>query len=429
VEGDAVTAEGAATVAGAMAEEGEAALGADPRAGDQAGGDQADGADDTETRPAGDPEGAPRTSRKPVSGSSGRRPAGGGRRQADEAGPLNLAELEALAAERLDAGSLAYYSGAATDEVTLRDNIEAFRRWRIRPRVMIDGAGRDPTVEVLGRRWPTPVGIAPLAAHQLGDPTGEIATARACASRGITMCLSTVGSVTIEDVAAVGGPRWFQLYPLVDPGATESLLGRAAAAGYEAIVFTVDTPILGQRERDVRAGFVLPPGFVYPNIGGADDVYGRDELATSYTWHDLEWVVGISGLPVIVKGILDPADAVLAFEHGASGVIVSNHGGRQLDLSVAALDALPGVAQAVGDRGPVLFDSGIRRGTDVLMALALGARAVLLGRPVLWALAWKGEAGVGWALDQIAAEFELALKLAGVERARDLRPGLLVRPG
>jgi 4-hydroxymandelate oxidase len=372
-------------------------------------------------------------------GGAGRSPAGSGRDPAERpvAGPLpayfaplNLADLEAIAAERMDPGAVAYYSGGAADEVTLADNIAAFRRWRVRPRVMIDSAGLDPSVEVLGRRWPTPVMIAPLALHRLADPDGEVAVAQAAASRDISVCLSTVGSATIEEVAAVGGPRWFQLYPLADSAGTESLLRRAVAAGYEAIVFTVDAPVLGRRERDARAGFALPPGVGYPNISRPlGDTYARDDLATSYSWGDLEWVVGVSGLPVLVKGILDPADAVLAFEHGASGIIVSNHGGRQLDLSIASLDALPAVVAAVGDRGPVLLDSGIRRGTDVLIALALGARAVMLGRPVLWALAWNGKAGVGWALDRLASEFELALTLAGVPRAADLGPGLLVRPG
>ena len=294
---------------------------------------------------------------------------------------------------------------------------------------MVDITARDPSVSVLGRRWPAPIMVAPLALHRLADPEGEVAVARAAATRGLTMCLSTVGSATIEEVAAAcgTGPRWFQLYPLADRGKTRALLDRAVAAGYEAIVFTVDCPILGRRERDRRDGFVLPPGVGYPNLASDGDTYARDELATAYTWADLEWVANAAGLPVIAKGVLDPADAILAFEHGASAVVVSNHGGRQLDLSIAALDAFPDVVAAVDGRGPVLFDSGIRRGTDVLIALALGARAVMIGRPVLWALAWGGEAGVGWAFDQLLAEFDLALALAGVPRAADLSTRILVR--
>jgi 4-hydroxymandelate oxidase len=364
----------------------------------------------------------------PGDGAEGR-PAAGGPLGEPQSGPLSLAELERFAAQRLSPGALAYYSGAACDEVTLADNIAAFRRWRIRPRVMVDISARDLSVMVLGRRWPAPVMVAPLALHRLADPEGEVAVARAAALRDLTMCLSTVGSATIEEVAAAcgSGPRWFQLYPLVDRGKTRGLLERALAAGYEAIVFTVDCPLLGRRERDQREGFALPPGVGYPNLASEDDPYARDELATSYTWADLEWTVSAARLPVIVKGVLDPADAVLAFEHGASGVVVSNHGGRQVDLSIAALDALPDVAAAADGRGPVLFDGGIRRGTDVLMALALGARAVMLGRPVLWALAWNGEAGVGWAFDQLLAEFDLALALAGVPRAVDLSSRILVR--
>jgi 4-hydroxymandelate oxidase len=358
-----------------------------------------------------------------------RRPAGGGRGGGPASGPLSLADLEQFAAEKLSAGALAYYSGAACDEVTLADNLAAFRRWRVRPRVMVDIKARDTSVTVLGRRWPAPVMVAPLALHRLADPEGEVAVARAAAARNLTMCLSTVGSATIEEVAAAcgTGPRWFQLYPLADRGKTRELLDRAVAAGYEAIVFTADCPILGRRERDRRDGFVLPPGVGYPNLASDGDTYARDELATSYTWADLEWVANAAGLPVIAKGVLDPADSILAFEHGASGVVVSNHGGRQLDLSIAALDALPDVVAAVDGRGPVLFDSGIRRGTDVLIALALGARAVMLGRPILWALAWDGEAGVGWAFDQLLAEFDLALALAGVPRAADLSTRILIR--
>ena len=359
----------------------------------------------------------------------GRRPAGGGRGGGPETGPLSLADLERFAAKKLGPGALAYYSGAACDEVTLADNLAAFRRWRVRPRAMVDVTSRDPSVTVLGRRWPAPVMVAPLALHRLADPEGEVAVARAAVARGLTMSLSTVGSATIEEVAAAcgTGPRWFQLYPLADRGKTRALLDRAVASGYEAIVFTVDCPILGRRERDRRDGFVLPPGVGYPNLASDGDTYARDELATSYTWADLEWVASAAQLPVVAKGVLDPADATLAFEHGASGIVVSNHGGRQLDLTIAALDALPDVVAAVNGRGAVLFDSGIRRGTDVLIALALGARAVMLGRPVLWALAWNGEAGVGWAFDQLLAEFDLALALAGIPRAADLSTRILVR--
>ncbi len=348
-----------------------------------------------------------------------------------DAGPLNLHELEAFAAAALPAGSMAYYSGAAADEVTLADNLAAFRRWRIVPRAFVDISERDATVEVFGRTWPAPVMVAPLALHRLADPEGEMAVARACLARGLTMSLSTVGSATIEEVAATGAPRWFQLYLLRDPGRNRELIDRAVASGYEAIVLTIDAPVLGRRERDRRFGFALPPSVGYATIhrsGTArSDTYGDDDLLASSTWADLDRVLAWSPLPVVVKGILHPEDARGALDHGAAGVGVSNHGGRQIDQAVAALDALPGVVEAVAGRGPVFLDSGIRRGTDVLIALALGARAVMLGRPVLWALAWRGEAGVLAAFDMLLGELDTALALAGAPRASGLTPALLRR--
>ncbi len=344
--------------------------------------------------------------------------------------PVRLADLEAIALAKLDPGVGSYYSGAANDELTLADNLAAFRRWRFVPRIGAQIEGRDTSVEVLGRHWPTPFMVAPMALQRMADPEGERAVARACAARGLTMSLSTVGSATIEDVAAAGAPTWFQLYLLRDRERSRELLDRAAAAGYEAIILTMDAPVLGRRERDIRSGFHLPEGIGYANIRrGAlrrGDTYGDDEMKPSNTWDDLAWVVGATKLPVIVKGVLHPDDAMRAIDLGAAGIGVSNHGGRQLDQSMAALDALPAVADAVAGKVPVLFDSGIRRGTDILLALSLGARAVMLGRPVLWALAWNGEAGVGRALDLLTAEFELALGLAGLTRAEDASRDLVV---
>lgn len=345
--------------------------------------------------------------------------------------PIRLADFEALALAKMLPALGGYYSGAANDEVTLADNATAFRRLRFLPHIGGAVEGRDTSVEVLGRRWPTPFMVAPMSLHRLGEPEGEIAVARACAARGLVFSLSTVGTSTIEDVAATGAPRWFQLYLLKDRGRNRDLLGRAEAAGYEAVIFTMDAPILGRRERDIRTGFSLPPGVGYANIRrGAikrDDTYGDDAFKPDNTWDDLAWVVGATRLPVIVKGVLRGDDAVHALDLGAAAVDVSNHGGRQLDQSIASIDALPAVAEAVAGRAPILLDSGIRRGTDVLAALALGARAVMLGRPVLWSLAWGGEAGVGLAFDLLAAEVNLALGIAGLRTPAEATPDLVVR--
>ncbi len=345
--------------------------------------------------------------------------------------PIRLADFEALALAKLPPGSGAYYSGAANDEVTLRDNVAAFDRWRFVPRIGVEIRDRDASVDVLGRRWPSPFMVAPMALHRLADPEGELAVARACAERGLVFCLSTVGSAAIEDVAATGAARWFQLYLLDDEGRNRELLRRAEAAGYEAIVFTMDAAILGRRERDIRAGFSLPADVTYANIRRRavkrDETYGDDEFKLSNTWDDLAWVVGATRLPVVVKGVLHPDDAVRALDLGAAAVDVSNHGGRQLDRSVAAIDALPAVVDAVAGRAPVLLDSGIRRGTDVVTALALGARGVMLGRPVLWSLAWRGEAGVARAFDLLAAEVNLAFGLAGLRSSAEADRAMLVR--
>ena len=341
---------------------------------------------------------------------------------------INLADYERVAAERLAPGPLAYFTGGAGDEVALRDNRAAFARQAIVPRVMRDVSSLDPSVELLGRRWPSPIFIAPTALQRMAHPDGELATARAAAARGITLTLSTSASTDLAEVAVAGGPRWFQVYLLADPGARRALVERAVANGYEALVLTVDVPRIGRRERDLRVGFKIPEGVTIPNVALAAGVPLTDGGSVAYldrmTWPDLEWLAGF-GLPVIVKGILHPDDAQLAIEHGAAGIGVSNHGGRQLDGAIASLDALPAVADAVSGRVPVLLDGGVRRGTDVLVSLALGATAVGIGRPVIWGLAVDGEAGVGNVLDLLRAEFENAMALSGAANCADLTPELL----
>jgi len=342
---------------------------------------------------------------------------------------LNLHDYERAAAELLSSHALSYYVSGAMDERTLHDNRAAFARRRLLPRVMTDTSVIDTSVEVLGRRWTTPIFTCPTALHRLAHPDGELATARAAAARDITMTLSTSASTDMAEVAAVGGPRWFQVYLLADAGARRALVERVVEQGYEAMVMTVDLQRLGRRERDIRVGFELPFDISVPNVAfaaqSALDEAADQSFVERVTWDDLEWLAGF-GIPVIVKGVLHPDDAREAFERGAAAVQVSNHGGRQLDAAIASLDALPAVVEAAGDLGPILFDGGVRRGTDVLMALALGAAAVGIGRPILWGLAVDGEAGVGRVLDILTAELEHVLALSGVPRVTDLGPELVV---
>jgi isopentenyl diphosphate isomerase/L-lactate dehydrogenase-like FMN-dependent dehydrogenase len=306
--------------------------------------------------------------------------------------------------------------------------VEAWRRIAIRPRVLVDVAERDLGTTLLGRPRPHPVVVAPTAYHRLAHPDGEEATARAAAAADAIYCLSSLATARPPEVAAAApdGARWFQLYVFKDRGVSLELLDSATENGYEAIVVTVDLPVLGIRERDVRTQYVIPDALVGRGAmreHGSLSLLGIGELIDpTLTWSDLEEFASRCGLPVLVKGVLTPEDARLAAEHGAAGVVVSNHGGRQLDTVPSGAEALPSVAEAVGDRLDVLVDGGIRRGTDVLKALALGARAVMVGRPVIWGLAVNGEQGARTVLDLIVAEFDVALALAGVPRAAALGP-------
>ena len=358
--------------------------------------------------------------------------------------PLNLAEFEQLAQRRLPAMAFDYYASGALDEITLRENRAAFDRLRLRPRMLVGVEHCDSSVELLGRRLEWPLLLAPTAFAALAQPDGEAAIARAAGGAGVTQVLSTLSTVAVEDVAAVAArPLWFQLYVFRDRGLTAELVARAEAAGCEALVLTVDAPLLGRRERDVRNAFALPEGLVAANLPTAEsreitsDGSGSGLLAyfealidPSLTWDDLDRLVASTSLPVIVKGVLRGDDAALAVEHGAAGVIVSNHGGRQLDSAPASIDVLPEVVAAVDGRVAVLVDGGIRRGTDIVKALALGARAVLIGRPILWGLAADGEAGVREVLALLRAEFDLAMALCGCRTVADIGPDLLwVRSG
>ena len=344
--------------------------------------------------------------------------------------PRTIGDFEARAAELLDSGPHGYYAGGACDELTLRANVEAWQRITIRPRVLVDVSERDLGTTVLGRRRPHPVFVAPTAYHGLAHPDGERATARAAAEASAVFCLSSLATAGPADVAeaAPAGERWLQLYVFRDRGVSDELVRAAVAHGYEAIVVTVDLPVLGIRDRDVRSQYAIPDAIAAPSVGamghrGAFSMLDIGELIDpSLTWADIEALVERSELPVLVKGVLTPEDARLAAEHGVAGVVVSNHGGRQLDTVPAGAEALPAIAGAVGDRVDVLVDGGVRRGTDVLKALALGARAVMVGRPVIWGLAVGGEAGARAVLDLLVAEFDIALALAGVPRASGLGP-------
>jgi isopentenyl diphosphate isomerase/L-lactate dehydrogenase-like FMN-dependent dehydrogenase len=349
--------------------------------------------------------------------------------------PLTLAEFEERAAELLDPGPHAYYAGGAADEITLRDNVEAWRRIAIRPRVLVDVSECDSRVTVLGRERPHPIFVAPTAFHRLATPEGEAASARAAAAASAVYCLSSLATTGPAEVAAAApdGVRWFQLYVFADRGVSDELVRAAAEHGYEALVVTADLPVLGVRDREIRSRYVIPETTVIPSMRAAGHTGGLpltgvgELIDPSLTWKDVERFAGECGLPVLVKGVLSAQDAQLAAEHGAAGVIVSNHGGRQLDTVLSGADALPEVAEAVGDRLDVLVDGGIRRGTDVLKALALGARAVLVGRPVVWGLAVGQEQGALAVLELLRGEFDTALALAGVPRAADL-DGASVRP-
>jgi len=341
---------------------------------------------------------------------------------------INLFELEALARDRMGAGAFDYIAGGAEDEVTLRRNRADFERIALRPRYMVDVSKIDTSTTVLGDRLSLPVLLAPAAGHKLCCPDGELATARAAMQAGTGMVLSTLSTCSMEEVAQVGkAPRWFQLYVYRDREITRQLVQRAEAAGYTALCLTVDVPVIGNRERDLRNTFSFPSEYPFANfvglnlevmptigVGGSTlGAYVTSNWDPSVNWRDFEWFRSITNLPIVVKGILTAEDARLAVEHGASGIIVSNHGGRQLDGVMSGIAALPEVVKAVDGRIEVLVDGGVRRGTDVLKALALGAKAVLVGRPYMFALAIAGKEGVRRVLEILRQELLTAMALSG----------------
>jgi isopentenyl diphosphate isomerase/L-lactate dehydrogenase-like FMN-dependent dehydrogenase len=352
---------------------------------------------------------------------------------------VSLFDYETAARTKLPQTAGDYYASGASDEITLRENHAAYDRIKLRPRVLIDISKRDLTTTVLGEEISMPIMVSPTAFHCMAHPEGEVATARAAGKADTIMIISTLATRSIEAVAAAAtGPTWFQLYYYKDRDATLSLIQRAEAAGCSAIALTVDAQIWGRRERDVKNRFRLPKGLSIKNLqtAGKGDFpkeeadsglasYVSCQFDPAMSWKDLDWLCSKTKLPVLLKGVLHPEDARLAVDHGAAGVIVSNHGGRQLDTVPATIEALPDIVEAVDGRIEVHIDGGIRRGTDVFKAIALGAKAVGVGRPIIWGLAVGGEEGASHVLQTLRKEFELSMRLCGCTTVEEIEKDLL----
>jgi len=352
---------------------------------------------------------------------------------------LNIFELEQIAKEKLPQIAYDYYRSGAWDETTLKANRESFEKLKIHYKVLVDVSGRDMSTTLFGQKVACPILIAPTAFHKLAHPDGEIATARASVNAGTIMTLSSLSTTSIEEVAeATNKAFWFQLYINKNRDYTRDLVARAESAGAKALVVTVDTPLWGRRERDVRNGFHLPPGLSAVNLTKYDkDAVSRGQsgaglgqsfawmIDASLQWKDLDWLAGITKLPIIIKGVCRADDARIALSHGVKGIQVSNHGGRQMDSAPATIDVLPSIVDAVGDQVTIIMDGGIRRGVDAMKALAHGAKAVLVGRPVLWGLAAGGQQGVEKALGLLREELDLAMALSGCRNLKEINRALL----
>jgi 4-hydroxymandelate oxidase len=350
---------------------------------------------------------------------------------------VNIFDYEDLARQKLSQPSYDYIAGGADDEITLRGNREAFQRVELQPRALVNVSNVDLRTSVLGQEIALPILIAPVAVQRLAHPEGELATARAAAASGTIMALSTMASTSIEEVAAASdGPKWFQLYVHPDRNVSKRMVQRAEAAGYKAICLTVDVPRLGRREKDFRNRFDYPPDVAHRNYIGEVEIpplsieTGQSALTASadvlidpsLTWDLIDWLRSFTSLPLLVKGIMTVEDARIAVDCGVAGIVVSNHGGRQLDGAAATIDVMPEIMKVVDGRCEILLDSGIRRGTDVLKALALGAKAVLIGRAFMWGLAVGGEEGVSRVLAMLRNELELAMALCGCRSVSEIGP-------
>jgi 4-hydroxymandelate oxidase len=355
--------------------------------------------------------------------------------------PLDLYDYERLAPGRMSEMAWEFISSGAADELTCRWNREAYQRIRLLPRHLVDVSSLDTRVRLFGAEMPHPVLLAPVAYQKLMHADGEIGTVRGAGAEGATMVLSSFSTVSLEEVAASAtSPLWFQLYIQPDRGFTLELVRRAEAAGFKALVVTVDTPVLGARYREHRVNFMLPAGLVQANLAGLDSATGRHHMPTGQgiyspvldpklTWRDIDWLRAHARLPIILKGIMNPGDAAKAAESGVSGLIVSNHGGRNLDTAPATIDALPAVVASVGGRMPVLVDGGIRRGTDVLKALAFGASAVLIGRPYTYGLSVGGADGVAHVIQILRRELERAMALSGLPTISSINASAIFSTG
>uniref|UniRef100_A0A0C9S440 (S)-2-hydroxy-acid oxidase n=1 Tax=Wollemia nobilis TaxID=56998 RepID=A0A0C9S440_9CONI len=337
---------------------------------------------------------------------------------------VNVSEYEAVAKEKLPKMVFDYFASGAEDQWTLQENRKAFQRIRFRPRILVDVSKIDTSSSVLGFKISMPIMIAPTAMQKMAHPDGELATARAASAAGTIMILSTLSTSSVEEVSSTGpGIRFFQLYVLKDRYVVAQLVKRAENAGFKAIVLTVDTPRLGRREADIRNKFALPSHLPLKNFVGLDlGKVEKDSGLASYfvngtdrslNWKDVKWLKTITNLPILLKGVVTAEDTRLAIQAGAAGIIVSNHGARQLDYVPATIGCLEEVVKAAQGQLPVFLDGGVRRGTDVFKALALGASGVLIGRPVVYALASEGESGVRKVLQMLRDEFELTMSLAG----------------
>ncbi|MFI0946807.1 alpha-hydroxy acid oxidase [Streptomyces sp. NPDC021086] len=350
---------------------------------------------------------------------------------------LALHEYEAAARERLPRSVWDFFAGGSGSESMLSAGREALDRLRLRPRCLVDVSHCDPGVSLLGARLAAPVGVAPMAYHRLAHPEGEVATARAAGTAGALLTVSMFASRTLEDIAAAAdGPLWLQLYWLRHRESMVRLIHRAEAAGYRALVLTVDAPRVAHRPRDVRNGFAVPEGVRAVNVdatvmsashGGrsgrsAIARHAREQFDASIGWADLAWLRERTSLPLVLKGILTAEDAEIAVQHGIEAIVVSNHGGRQLDFAVPAVEALAEIAEVVSGRCRLILDGAVRHGADIAKALCLGADAVFVGRPVLWGLAHSGESGAAAVLRLLSEEFEEVMALMGAPRVRDFNP-------